>query len=159
MNKKQRFSPPMVGGSSLLVIFAVLCLTVFAMLSLGTVLASERLSAASVKAVADYYEADYRAEEIFARLRAGQMPEGVVCREEIPEAGEKSGVMAWKNGETPVGAAAQIYTYACPISEIQTLWVELKWDGETWTVLRWQAAAEGEVPEDVLIVWDGETIS
>lgn len=40
MNERQRFSPPAVGGSSLLVIFAVLCLTVFAMLSLSTVQAN-----------------------------------------------------------------------------------------------------------------------
>ena len=51
MNERQRFSPPAVGGSSLLVIFAVLCLTVFAMLALSTVQANGRLSDASAEAV------------------------------------------------------------------------------------------------------------
>ena len=40
MNKKERFSPPAVGGVSLLVVFAVLCLTIFALLGLATVQAS-----------------------------------------------------------------------------------------------------------------------
>ena len=51
MDKKHRFSFPAVGGSSLLVIFAVLCLTVFALLGLSTVQAGQRLSNASAEAV------------------------------------------------------------------------------------------------------------
>ena len=57
MHKKQRLSVPVVGGSSLLVIFAVLCMTVFALLSLSTVLADGRLNQASVEAVSAYYTA------------------------------------------------------------------------------------------------------
>ena len=37
MKKQKKTSLPAIGGSSLLVIFAVLCLTVFALLSLNTV--------------------------------------------------------------------------------------------------------------------------
>lgn len=132
MNKQQRFFPPMVGGSSLLVIFAVLCLTVFALLSLSTVMADGRLSGASVEAVAEYYEADSQAEEIWARLRNGQIPEQV--RQE-----------------------GDIYAYTCPISETQTLWVELRRREDTWTVLRWQAVARAELPEEELTVWSGES--
>ena len=62
--KNQRFSPPAVGGASLLVVFAVLCLTVFALLSLTTVQADVRLADASVQAVADYYAADLEAQTI-----------------------------------------------------------------------------------------------
>ena len=71
MEDKKRFSPPVVGGSSLLVIFAVLCLTVFALLSLSTVRADVRLSEASAQAVSGYYQADCQAEAILARLRSG----------------------------------------------------------------------------------------
>ncbi|MBQ7796631.1 MAG: hypothetical protein IJ374_08755 [Lachnospiraceae bacterium] len=130
MNKKQGFSLPVVGGSSLLVIFAVLCLTVFALLSLSTVLADQRLGSASVEAVSSYYEADTRAEEIFARLRNGEMPEGVVKE-------------------------ADVYRYACPISDTQTLHVELKCDGDSWMVLRWQAVAETTMEDSELSVWGG----
>ena len=74
---RERFSPPAVGGISLLVVFAVLCLTVFALLALTTVQADNRLADASAKAVTDYYAADCRAQEILARLRNGERPEGV----------------------------------------------------------------------------------
>ena len=69
-----RFSPPAVGGVSLLVAFAVLCLTVFALLALATVQADARLAGASAQAVADYYAADCQAQETLARLRAGERP-------------------------------------------------------------------------------------
>lgn len=41
---EHRFSPPAVGGSSLLISFAVLCFTIFALLALETVQAGKRLS-------------------------------------------------------------------------------------------------------------------
>ena len=130
MNKKKEFSPPVVGGSSLLVIFSVLCLTVFALLSLSTVQADRRLSEASVKAVAAYYEADCQAEEIFARLRNGELPAGV----------EQDG---------------SLYRYRCPISVTQILCVELERVGENWKVLRWQAVADVPMEDGELSVWGG----
>ena len=83
MNKRRRFSSPVVGGITLLVTFAVLCLTVFAVLSVGTVQADGRLSDASAQAVKAYYEADACAELVFARIRAGEVPEGVEMAEGI----------------------------------------------------------------------------
>ena len=47
MKRNHSISTPTVGGSSLLVIFAVLCLTVFALLSLSTVQAEKRMADAS----------------------------------------------------------------------------------------------------------------
>ena len=131
MNNERKFSPPIVGGSSLLVIFAVLCLTVFALLGLSTVQAGGRLSKATAQAVSHYYTADCQAEEIFARLRAGELPEGV---------GEENGV----------------YSYTCPISPTQQLCVELEREGDGWRVLRWQAQSVAQWEnDDSLNLWDG----
>lgn len=130
MKKRARISPPAIGGSSLLVIFSVLCLTVFALLSLSTVQAEKRLSDTAADAVTAYYEADLEAERIFARLRSG---------ETVPGVQETAG----------------IYRYACPISENQTLMVELQKTEDTWTVLRWQVAAQPEEISQTLPVWDG----
>lgn len=131
MKRKETFSPPAVGGSSLLVIFAVLCLTVFALLSLSTVQAEKRLSDKAAQSVSDYYRADLEAEQIFARLRAGETVPGVM---------ETNG----------------IYRYSCPVSENQTLWVELEKEEENWNVLRWQVTARMEESEENLPVWDGK---
>lgn len=133
MEKRARFSPPAVGGSSLLVIFAVLTLSVFALLSLNTVQAERRLADVSVQAVTDHYEAELQAERIFARLRAGETVTGV----------QRSG---------------DIYSFSCPVSDHQRLMVELLRTEGTWEVLRWQTVAEPEpAADDALTVWDGAT--
>jgi hypothetical protein len=131
MVEKERFSPPAVGGSSLLVIFAVLCLTVFALLGLSTVQADGRLSDASANAVSAYYAADCQAETILAQLRAGEVPEGVTVQ-------------------------GDVYAYTCPISDTQALEVEVQLDGTEYTILRWQAVSTVEWQSDTnLDVWDG----
>lgn len=66
MSERRRFSPPTVGGSSLLVIFAVLCLTVFALLSLSTVQADGRLSQTSAEAAPGLLRGRLRAEAVLA---------------------------------------------------------------------------------------------
>ena len=133
MSEKRTFSPPVVVGAvSLLTIFAVLCLTVFALLSLCTVQADQRLSDKSFAAVAGYYEADCAAEEILAQLRAGEVPEGVT---------------AYGGG---------LYRYGCPISDTQTLVVEVAVEDTDYTIIRWQARSTAEwVADDSLPVWDG----
>ena len=131
---EKRFSAPIVGGSSLLVIFAVLCLTVFALLGLSTVQADQRLSDASAKAVSDYYGADTQAEQIFAQLRSGQVPQGVAV-------------------------SGDIYDYTVPISETQELRVQLQYSGGTWEVLCWKAVSTASwETDDSISVWDGDPI-
>lgn len=56
--------------TELMVIFAVLCLAVFSVLTLSTVLADSRLEAAANESVVAWYRADAAAEEILAELRA-----------------------------------------------------------------------------------------
>lgn len=132
MKGKRGFSPPLIGVSSLLVIFAVLCLTVLALLSVSTVRAEQRLSEKAAETIEGYYAADREAEEILARLRAGERPEGV----------------SEENG---------IYNYACGISENLALLVELEIEGENYTILRWQAVSTADwQADDSLPVWNVE---
>ena len=132
MDKEHRGRIPVVGGSSLLVIFAVLCLTVFALLGLSTVQAGGRLSQTMADSVEAYYEADCMAEEIYARLRAGEMPAGVI-----------------QTGDT--------YKYTCPVSETNELQVELRQIGDQWEVIRWKTVSTvAWESDDSLDLWDGE---
>lgn len=127
--KKRSMSPPAVGGSSLLVIFAVLCLTVFAALSLTTVTADTRLSRQNAESVAEFYAADTLAEEVYASIRRGDVPKGVTVE-----------------GDT--------YTYIVSVSETRVLQVELRRTGEDFTVIRWQTMAKKAwQADDTLIVW------
>lgn len=131
MNRQNQKTPfPAIGGSSLLIIFAVLCLTVFALLGLSTVHANKRLSDISIQAVSDYYAADTQAEQILAELRAGEFPEGV-SRE------------------------GDVFSYACPISQYQELQVEVR--SSDWKILRWQAVSTTEWQADEsLNLWNGQ---
>lgn len=134
MRKKRASSFSVIGGSSLLTVFAVVCLTAFAMLSLTTVQAQKRLSDSSIQSVERYYTADLEAERIFAQLRNGETVPGVV---------ESEG----------------IYAYRCPISDSQTLYVELEKTEESWRVLRWQAKAHPQKIGEELKVWDGSGLA
>ena len=117
--KKRRFTPSLVGAGSLVIIFAVLCLTLFTVLTLSTVQANKRLSDASIQAVSDYYAADQEAERIFAQLRSGQDSESL-------------GVIVLQN---------DIFSYFIPISETQELSVQVQRTASGWQVLRWQAVS------------------
>ena len=131
MKEKASLSPPVVGASSLLVIFAVLCLTIFALLSISTLQADGRLSDHAANAVTNYYEADAQAEEILARLRAGEKPEGV-SRE------------------------GNLYTYTCAVSDTQLLVVQVMVEGSDYTILRWQVISNVRwEADDKRPVWGG----
>lgn len=131
--KKTNFSPFTLGGSSLLVIFAVLSLTVFALLSISTVQADARLGDKSRSAVTDFYKAECEAETILARLRAGELPLGVD-----------------QNGN--------LYTYRCEISPSQALMVEVSITGSQYTIFRWQVVSTIQwQPDDKLPVWTDGT--
>ena len=124
-------APPAVGGSSLLVIFAVLCLTIFSLLTLSTVQADNRMAEASYRAVQGYYEADAKAEEILAKLRQGNLPENVT-----------------KEGN--------LYSYTCPVSGLQALEVEVQIAEDSYKVLRWQVVSTTDwEADDSMDLWDG----
>ena len=130
MKRNAKASVPAIGANSLLVIFAVLCLTVFALLSLSTVLAEKRLADASAQTVQAYYAADLQAEEIFARLRMGEKVDGV----------QTDGTH---------------FFYSCPVTAHQMLEVELEKEDDGWRVCRWQVIAQSEPISETLPVWDG----
>ena len=137
MNKKvDSFRTPMVGGSSLLVIFAVLCLTMFALLGLSTVQANKRLIDASIKAVTDYYAADCEAEEILARIRNGQHVDGIA-------------------------STGAFFGYTCHVSDTQMLVVQVSVDkADEWDILRWEAVPTAQnSDEELLKVWSGENLN
>ncbi len=132
MHERKRLSPPAVGGSSLLTIFGVLCLTVFALLSLTTVLSDKRLSETTLDHVEQYYAADAMAEEILAQIRAGRIPDTVLVDDTV-------------------------YSYSCPISDTQTLEVVVTLSGDgSYAVEKWQAVSAVEWETDLgLDLWLG----
>lgn len=110
--KEKKPSNPIVGGSSLITIFAVLCLITFTLLTLSTVTSSRNMAEDSYNAVKAYYNADLEAEKIFSDLKRGNVPSCVTV-----------------NGN--------LYTYVCTISETQFITVELMLIDGVWDVIKW----------------------
>ena len=129
--RRRGISPPPVGGTTLLAVFTVLCLTVFAVLGLSAVRADDRLSQKSADAVTAYYRADTEAEAVLARLRAGELPEGVTAENDI-------------------------YCYQVPVSDTRELQVKVRVRERDYKILRWQTVSVADVEYDgSLAVWDG----
>ncbi len=127
--KKENFRLPTVGVSSLLMIFAVVCLVVFALLTISTVQGQGRLAQQSWDAVERYYEARNQAHTLLAELRVGKLPQGVNVSE----------------GK---------YSFRCPMGETQYLQVEAKIEEDQVDILRWQVCSgENWEAEESLPVW------
>ena len=133
--KKARLALPTLGGSTLLVIFAVLCLLTFSLLTLSTALSNRRLSEASLSATTAYYQADCMAEETIAALRAGEMP-------------------------THVTRSGSTCSFSCPITEKQSLFVVLEEQGESWYITEYKTVTADDAEYDgTITVWDGESVT
>ena len=62
-----------VGVSTLLMLFSVLCLTVFAVLALVSANSQAKLTQKAADAVTNYYLADTRAADIFDEVKSGNL--------------------------------------------------------------------------------------
>jgi hypothetical protein len=126
-----------IGSASIVMLFAVLCLTVLAALSLLSANSQYALSERSADAVKAYYKADMAAAVIYERVKGGDLT-GV-------EAEESSG---------PGIAAA--YSYTVEVDARQSLFVRLEDSGEGLRVTVWKLLETGDwTPDDTLDVFLG----
>lgn len=120
-----------MGLSALIVIFAVVTLALFSALSVSTAMGQKRLGEKTRASTVEYYDADSRAQQLLARLRAGEQPQGIT-----------------RQGD--------IYSYRCPMGENRYLAVQVQLIGTNYRVLRWQVCTEAWQAEEHLPVWKGE---
>lgn len=66
--KKSGTSTINAGGAIIIIIFVVLCLTIFGLLSFTTAFADKKLADRTLKSVQDYYLADTKAEQMLAEI-------------------------------------------------------------------------------------------
>ena len=120
-----------VGSASIVLVFAVLCLTVFSLITLVVARNNRALADTEARLVEGYYEADAVAEGILAEIReAGYIPDTV------------------KNTEIDSGwdmaLEMDVATYLCPISDAKELYVKLAVDGDSVYIVGWQMLDIGE---------------
>ena len=120
------------GALSLVMIFCVLCLSVFSVLTLATADREARLSEMTARSVEEYYRADYDATVIVAALCSGTNPDVEID---------------W-DGDTA--------SFLLPIGESLGLDVAVSVHGGTCEILRWQTVYTGNwEPDTHLGLWDG----
>ena len=126
------------GAVSLVMIFCVLCMAVFSVLTFATAQREERLAKLNEQRAKAYYEADAKAIEVLNAIKEGREPDADVAYE--TEDGHRI-------AEFEVSAGGDL-----------ALSVRVSIDGEKLSILRWQTIYEGDWEIDESFkVWDGVT--
>ena len=130
-----------VGSASIVLVFAVLCFTVFSLITLLIAGNGKTLADAEAGLVIGYYEADVLAERIVAEIIAeGYAPETVLGIDVV------SG-WDFESGETTA-------SFTCPISDLKELYVSLAILGDSYEILSWRMLDIGDWEvDDRLPVW------
>ncbi len=143
---KQKENAPFGAGiSSLLMLFVILCLTVFGVLAYMTARADNRLSARAAETVTAYYQADSAAEELLARTDEALFSLSG-DPEELRAALETLGYTTEKTDGILTAA------YILPVDETRQYRLELVFDQTDGTY----RVAERRTEETA--VWDGEEL-
>lgn len=139
--KKQMMS---VGSASIVMIFTVLCLTVFSTLAYETAYHEYRLAEKNLQAVEQYFAADYQAEKLYhdieEKMLAGKAAEEICTM--LPNVAKND------DGD---------FRYAVPIDAGQRLAVVLRPKQTGLQVMQWKTeATQAWEYKETLDVWDGE---
>lgn len=127
-----------VGLTTLIMIFAVLCIVVFSVLTYKTALYEKKLAVKTANATKEYYAADYKANEVMEQLKS-RLDKGK---------GIDSLVSYNNSGKIK---------YSVKINDNSNLNVELKNNGKKLKIIRWEiTTTKTEKFDDTLKLWDGK---
>ena len=131
------------GAASLVMIFCVLCLAVFATLTYVTADRERQLAELTAQRAADYYAADAEASRIVAALARGEAPDADV---EITET-----LDFWND-------AGSLVEFRVPAGGEQELYVRVRlYPDGSYDILRWDTVFAGEwETNDTIDIWDGD---
>jgi len=133
-----------VGSASIVLVFAVLCLTVFSLITYVVAGNDRSLVEAKIGLVSGYYEADALAEQILLELLAA---------DETPQSIQ--GVTIYTKWDEERGV--ETTHFFCKISEIKSLYVHLILRDDSFDIITWRMYDTDEWEFDNSInVWPGE---
>ena len=138
-----------IGSASVLLVFAVLCLTIFALISYVTANNEKALADAEARLVSAYYAADVMAERICAEALRGmdEMPDNILGTQ-----------IYWGFDADTWDITAE---YACYVTDEKELYVKLVFDGGSgsggYTIQSWKMrdTRDWEIIFDIP-VWTGD---
>ncbi len=129
------------GLSSIVMVFAVLCLTIFAVLSLVTARSEKKLVEKSSAAVKNYYAADWDCEAILGRIyevwKSSDSLEKLKIKLEDMDNMPEDLYLAIENGRLYIG-------YSRSVDENQSLQVGLSINMENIEIKAWQLTRTGQ---------------
>jgi len=132
-----------VGSASIVLVFAVLCLTVFSLITLVVARNDKNLIDAEAQLVIGYYEADALAEYIVAEIVRADIIPGSVRDIDIVT-------------DFDFGSGRETAYFFCPISDQKDLYVRLAVDEDSCDILSWRMwDTDDWVVDDSLDVWQG----
>jgi len=133
-----------VGSASIVLVFAVICLTVFSLITFIVATNDKALVDAEVRRVTGYYEADAQAEYILAELLAADT---------LPSSVRGIDINTQWNEE--LGTETIYFLY--PVSDINALYVDLAIRGDSFDILSWRMRDTDDWEfDDSINVWSGE---
>jgi hypothetical protein len=135
-----------IGSASIVLVFSVLCLTIFAIISYSSALTDRALVDVEARLVSRYYEADKLANLIFAELlQADDIPETLYGVEITTE---------WDFW----GFSVESISFTLEISDKREMYVVLGVHYDTMDILTWRMRDIGGAWEsdDVLNIFDGD---
>ena len=133
-----------IGSASVVLVFAVLCLTVFTVISHTAAGNDKALTEVEARLVKAYYEADTLAECILAELLAADT---------IPGSVRGVKITARRDGELMADTAE----FSCFVSGGKELYVKAAFYGDSYDLLSWRMRNTGEWrADDGLSVWLGD---
>ena len=141
-NRKPGFN---VGSASIIMVFAILCLTIFSVLSFTTSNTDLRLSQRASKSIEDYYNAEYRAEDKI-----------LLIAQQLKKDGNLDSLRL-QSGETNLNSSSFSIQFTEPVDDRRMLLVELTFDNDhNISITRWNLLAANDwIPDNSMEVWSG----
>lgn len=145
---KMSFKGVSLGITTIVTVFAVICLTIFAVLTASTVSQEKELAEKYARSVSGYWAADSGCADTANAL--GALWESGADADEIKAAALGMGARAEESGDD------LLIRYSQAVSDISRMEVTLR-IGAEFTVERWQlTSADAEwAPDESLPVWQG----
>ena len=132
-----------IGSASIVLVFVVLCLTIFAVISIVPALTERNLIEAELRLVQEYYAADALAEQIVAEL---------LLHDEAPENILGIDIFSYWSWDLFL----EIASFIVPVSDTHILHVAVGLDFDAYHIFAWQMIPADEwQADDDIEVWDG----
>ena len=132
-----------IGSASIVLVFAVVCLTIFTVMAYGSALMDERLIESEVRLIEAFYAADSLAEQVLAEVLTSEIVPDYIMGVEI------FSYWDWD-------ILAEIVSFVSPITDTREIYVSVAIYEDSYRILTWRVYETGEWEVyDRLNVWPG----